>query len=85
MAGGGAGVSDGLHGGARDVSLAETGPGIPDEAVTPGELRPTDIDAAAVEADASALAKKGWTQGPGAAQPPTTEAEAQAESEAHPS
>ena len=82
---GAAGVSTGPHGGARDVSLAETGPGIPDEAVTPGELRPTDLDAAAVEADVHALSRRGWTRSASSTEPPAAEAEAQAEAEAHPS
>ena len=75
------GLSTGPNARPLDDTLAETGPGVPDDAVTPGELGPTDLDTAAVEASAKALADKGWAPAdPDAA----SQDEAEAESEAHP-
>ena len=67
----GAGVPD------LDDTMAETGPGIPDEAVTPGELGPTDLSLAAAERAAAKLREDGWV-GEGAEG-------AEAETQAHPS
>ena len=74
-------VSTGPNARPLETTVAETGPGIPDDAVIPGELGPTDLDADAVAAAAKALADKGWAPpDPGA----VSQDEAEAESEAHP-
>ena len=76
-----AGFSAGPNARSLDDTVAETGPGIPDDAVTPGELGPTDLDTDAVDASARALADRGWAPAdPDAA----SQDEAEAESEAHP-
>ena len=74
-------VSTGPNARPLDDTVAETGPGIPDDAVTPGELGPTDLDTDAVAASAKALAAKGWAPADPDA---VSQDEAEAESEAHP-
>lgn len=56
----GRGVSDGPDSRPLDETIAETGPGLADEAVAEGQLRPGELDAQ-VEAQARALRAKGWT------------------------
>lgn len=75
------GVSTGANARPLNDTVAETGPGIPDDAVTPRELGPTDLDAGAVAASAEALAARGWAP----ADPDAVSQDAaEAESEAHP-
>lgn len=72
------GVSTGPNSRPLNDTVGETGPGIPDDAVLDGELAPGEIGAGADEA-VEALEKSGW-----APSEVDREAEAEAESEAHP-
>lgn len=83
-----AGVSNGPNGRPLNSTVAETGPGLPDDAVAPGQLAPGELDAAGADAAVRRLRETGW------ATPPAHEAEAgpaaadadaaEAETEAHP-
>ena len=55
------GISNGPNSRPLNETIAETGPGIPDDAVGEGQLGPADI---APEADRTveALRRKGWTK-----------------------
>lgn len=75
----GEGASDGANSRPLTDTIAETGPGISDDAVLDGELGPEDLGPGA-EAMIEGLRKTGWT-GQGSAD----EGSAEAESEAHPS
>jgi hypothetical protein len=55
------GISNGPNSRPLDETVAETGPGLPDDAVLDGELGPGDLDAGADE-KAEALRKKGWVR-----------------------
>jgi hypothetical protein len=55
----GRGISTGPNSRPLDETIAETGPGIPDDAVGDGELDPGDIGADA-ERQADALKRRGW-------------------------
>jgi hypothetical protein len=75
-----AGISNGPNSRSSNDTIAETGPGIADDSVIDGEMRPEDMDAADAERLAEALRRKGWgrlVKGAGAA--------AADEVEAHPS
>ncbi len=76
----GRGISTGPNSRPLDDTVGETGPGIPDDAVMDGELGPGEIGDGADQA-VEALERSGWAPSPKA--DPTAEAEA--ESEAHPS
>ena len=69
--------SDGPSARPLDETVAETGPGIADEAVAPGELGPADLDPAQADRAAAELRERGWVG--------ESDAQAEAESEAHPS
>ncbi|MBE7217559.1 MAG: hypothetical protein INR64_03720 [Caulobacteraceae bacterium] len=71
------GISNGPNGRALDENVGETAPGIADDAVTPGELGPTGLDPQAADAAAAKLREEGWVG--------ENAADAQAETEAHPS
>ncbi len=60
-----------------DDTVAETGPGIADEAVASGELGPTDLSPTAADDAAAKLREDGWVG--------EKAARAEAETEAHPS
>lgn len=75
------GISTGPNSRPLDDTVAETGPGISDDAVMDGELGPEDLGPGA-EAMIEGLRRKGWT-GQGASDAPS-EAAAEAETEAHP-
>jgi hypothetical protein len=69
------GISNGTNSRPLNDTIAETGPGIPDDAVADGELGPGDVNPAEAERQAQALRERGWTgSGDNAAEP-----------EAHPS
>jgi hypothetical protein len=53
-------ISTGPNSRPLDDTIAETGPGIPDDPVGPGELRPGDLGVNA-DAQVEALRAKGWT------------------------
>lgn len=72
----GRGISNGTNGRALDENVGETAPGIADDAVMSGELGPAGLDPQAADDAVAKLRKDGWI-GEG-------EAEAQAETEAHP-
>ena len=72
----GRGISNGPNGRALDKNVGETAPGIADDAVTPGELGPTDLDPQAADDAVAKLREEGWMG--------ESEAEAEAETEAHP-
>ena len=74
----GRGVSTGPNSRPLNDTVGETGPGIPDDAVLDGELAPGEIGVGADEA-VEALEKSGW-----APSKSDREAEAEAETEAHP-
>ncbi len=80
------GVSDGPNGRPLNETVAETGPGLPDDAVAPGQLAPGDLDTAEADAQVARLKATGWASTPGGEDAPTedAQAEAEAESEAHP-
>ena len=54
------GISNGPNSRPLNETVAETGPGIPDEAVMAGELDPADLGADA-DRQVEALREKGWT------------------------
>lgn len=54
------GVSNGTNSRPLNDTIAETGPGIPDDAVADGELGPGDVNAADAERQAQALRESGW-------------------------
>jgi len=54
------GISNGPNSRPLDETIAETGPGIPDDPVGPGELGPGDLGANA-DRQVEALRRKGWT------------------------
>ena len=53
------GISNGPNSRPLDETIAETGPGIADDAVGQGQLRPEEMGQGA-EAQAKALHRKGW-------------------------
>ena len=63
-----AGVSTGPSGRPLNDTLAETGAGIPDDAVLDGELAPGELGAGADEA-VEALERSGWTRPADASEP----------------
>ena len=70
------GASDGGNGRPLDDTVAETGPGLSDDAVADGELAPGALEAGA-DAALARLRAQGWA--------PPSAADAEAETEAHPS
>ena len=67
-------------------TVAETGPGIPDDAVLEGELGPGELGGRTADAEAEALVRSGGAPRPNpATSEPLDEAQAEAEVEAHPS
>ena len=75
------GISTGANSRPLNDTVAETGPGIADDAVMPGELAPGDLDLAAADRAVERLQAEGW------ADPPHAERsadDAEAETEAHP-
>jgi hypothetical protein len=58
------GISNGPNSRPLDETIAETGPGLPDDSVAEGELGPGELGADA-DAEAEALRKKGWVDGKG--------------------
>jgi hypothetical protein len=54
------GISNGSNSRPLTETIAETGPGLPDEAAAPGELRSEDIGRD-IEAQAERLRQRGWT------------------------
>ena len=72
----GRGISNGPNSRSLDDTLAETGPGIPDDAVIDGELGPGELGQDA-DAAVEKLERSGWVK-------PSTD-EAESETEAHPS
>ena len=56
------GMSNGRNSRPLDETIAETGPGVPDDAVAEGQLQPGELGADA-EAQAKALKDKGWVDG----------------------
>ncbi len=75
------GTSTGANSRPLDDTVAETGPGIADDAVMPGELAPGDLDLAEADRTVERLQAEGWADPPHA-DPPAGDAEA--ETEAHP-
>jgi hypothetical protein len=74
------GISNGPNSRSLRDTIAETGPGIADDAVVDGEQAPEDVDAADAERLAEALRRKGWGR-----LVRTNGASAADEAEAHPS
>ena len=62
------GISNGTNSRPLNDTIAETGPGIADDARADGELQPQDLGADA-ERQAQALREKGWTGGASADEP----------------
>jgi hypothetical protein len=56
------GISNGPNSRPLDESLAETGRGIPDEAVADRELRPEDVQEPEIEGRTEALRRSGWAR-----------------------
>jgi len=73
------GIGTGSNSRPLDDTVAETGPGIPDDAVMDGELVPGELGADA-EAQAETLRRSGWT-----GETPTDPSTDPGEPEAHPS
>lgn len=79
------GVSTGANARPLNATVAETGPGLPDDAVTPGQLVPGELDTAEADAQVARLKATGWAAAPGeAGASDEAQIEAEAESEAHP-
>jgi hypothetical protein len=53
------GISNGPNSRPLDETIAETGPGLSDDAVGPGQMDPEDIDPD-VDEQVEALRRKGW-------------------------
>jgi hypothetical protein len=70
------GVSTGPNSRPLGDGIAETGPGIPDEAVLRSHLHPEDFSGAEADRQAEALRQRGWIGGRDGAED---------EAEAHPS
>ncbi len=75
-----AGVSTGPNSRPLNDTVAETGAGVPDDAVLDGQLQPGELGAGA-EAAVAALQRSGWAPGAEGGAPD----DAEPESEAHPS
>jgi hypothetical protein len=58
-----AGISNGPNTRPLDETIAETGPGLPDDAAAEGE-RPPGEAAKEADAQAAALKRKGWAEKP---------------------
>jgi hypothetical protein len=56
------GISNGPNSRPLDETIAETGPGLPDDSVGKGQLPPGELGAGADE-KAEALRRKGWVDG----------------------
>ena len=56
------GISDGPNSRALEETIAETGPGLPDDAVGEGQLPPGELGADA-DSRAQKLREKGWVDG----------------------
>ena len=69
-------MTDGQNGRPLNDTVAETGPGLSDDAVMEGELAPGELDRGA-DAALESLRRKGWA--------PQTAESAEEETEAHPS
>ena len=80
---GGHGLSTGPNSRPLNDTVSETGPGIPDDAVMDGELAPGELGIGADRA-VEALERSGWAPPP-KSDAAAREADAAAESEAHPS
>lgn len=68
------GISNGPNSRPLNDTIAETGPGIPDDAVADGELNPAELSQD-IEAGAEALRRRGWA----------SRSPAQQDGEGHPS
>lgn len=56
------GISNGTNSRPLNDTIAETGPGIPDDAVGPDQLSPADLQAESDD-QIEALRRKGWVKG----------------------
>lgn len=67
------GVSDGVNSRPLDDTLAETGPGLSDDAVLDGELAPGELDEGS-DAAVAKLKREGWAPADGGSPEEETEA-----------